>query len=96
MNRLQYAQKHLSESLAALESAVEQVQNSTALAASSNSAGTAEADGSVTPGHPAPVIDITRLSKDIMAIEADLKTALEMIANLTASSLSSGQDKDSI
>ena len=95
MNRLQYAQKHLIESLAALESAVEQVQNVTALAATRNGAGAADADGSDTPAHPAPTIDIAQLSQDITAIEADLETALKMIANLTASGLSSGQDKDS-
>ena len=96
MNRLQHAQKHLTESLAALESAVEKVQNSTTLSATGNGADTAGADRPDTPGHLAPAMDTVRLSKDIMAIEADLETALKMIANLTASGLSSGQDKDSI
>ena len=96
MNRLQNAQKQLAESLAALESAVEQAQNSTALAATGNGAGTADADRSDAPTHPAPAIDIGQLSQDLTAIEADLETAMKMIANLTASGLSSGRDKDSL
>ena len=96
MNRLQNAQKQLAESLAALESAVEQVQNSTPLAARGNSVGAADADRPDTPTHPAAGIDIGQLSQDLTAIEADLETAVKMIANLTASSLSSGQNKDSL
>ena len=96
MNRLHNAQKQLAESLAALESAVEQTQNSTALAATSIGAGTVDADSSDAPAHPALAIDIAQLSQDLTAIEADLETALKMIANLTASGLSSGQDKDSL
>ena len=49
MNRLQNAQKQLAESLAALESAVEQAQNSTVLAATSNGADTVNADSSDAP-----------------------------------------------
>ena len=99
MNRLQNAQKQLAESLAALESAVEQAQNSTARAAATNAADSAIADGSVAPTHSAhlaPAIDIGKLSQDLTAIEADLETAVQMIANLTASGLSSGRDKDSL
>ena len=96
MNRLQNAQKQLAESLAALESAIEQAQNSTALAASGNGTSAADVDRSDKPTHPAPAIDIGQLSHDLTAIEADLKTAVKMIANLTASGLSSGQNKDSL
>ena len=96
MGRLQNAQKQLAESLAALESAVEQVQNSTALAARGNSVGAADADRPDTPTHPAAGIDIGQLSQDLTAIEAELETAVKMIANLTASGLSSGQNKDSL
>ena len=92
MNRLQNAQKKLAESLAVLESAVELAQNSTALAATGNVVGTSDADRSGVPTHPAPAIDIAQLSQDLTAIEADLETAMKMIANLTASGLSSGQD----
>ena len=96
MSRLQNAQKQLAESLAALESAVEQAQNSNALTATSNGAGTVDADSSDAPTHPALAIDIAQLSQDLTAVEADLETALKMIANLTASGLSSGEDKDSL
>ena len=96
MNRLQNAQKQLAESLAALESAVDLVQNSSARSATVNGAGTVDADMSDAPAHPAPAIDIAQLSQDLTAIEADLETAMKMIANLTASGLSSVQDKDSI
>ena len=96
MNRLHNAQKQLAESLAALESAVEQAQNSTALTATSNGAGTVDADSSDAPTPPPLAIDIAQLSQDLTAVEADLETALKMIANLTASGLSSGQDKGSL
>ena len=96
MNRLQNAQKQLAESLAILESAVELAQNSTALAATGNVPGTFDADRSAAPAHPASAIDIAQLSRDLTAIEADLETAMKMIGNLTASGLSSGQDKDNI
>ena len=95
MNRLQNAQKQLAESLAALESAFKQAQNSTVLAATGNAAETANADRSDAPAyssHLEQAIDTGKLSEDLMAIEADLETALKMIANLTASGLSSGQD----
>ena len=85
MNRLQNAQKQLAESLATLESAVDQAQNSAA-----------HADGSVAPAHSAPAIDIDQLSQDLTAIEADLETAMKMIADLTAAGLSSGNNKDSL
>ena len=99
MNRLQTAQKQLTESLAALESAVEKAQKSTALAAAGNDVDTANADRSEASrhsAHPAPAIDIGKLSQDLTAIEADLETAMRMIANLTASGLSSGRDTDSL
>ena len=98
MNRLQNAQKQLAESLAVLESAVKQAQNSTVLTPTGIGADTANADRCDGPAHsaqPAPAIDIGKLSQDLMAIEADLETAMKMIANLTASSLSSGRDKES-
>ncbi len=96
MKRLKNAQKQLAESLAALESAVELARNSTALAATGSGAGTVDANRSSTSAHPAPAIDIAQLSQDLTAIEADLETAMEMIANLTAPGLSSGPDKDSL
>ena len=99
MNRLQNAQKQLAESLAALESAVEQAQNITAFAAAGNGADTANADRSDAPthsAHPSSAIDIGKLSQDLTAIEADLETAMKIIANITASGLSSGRDKDSL
>jgi len=89
MNRLQNAQKLLAESLAALESAVDQAQSSAALTATGNGAGTA-------PVETAPAIDISQLSQDLSAIETDLETAMKMIADLTASGLSSGAGKDRI
>ena len=98
MNRLQNAHKQLAESLAVLESAVKQAQNSTVLAPTGIVADTANADrsdGAAHSTHPAPAIDIGKLSQDLMAIEADLEKAMKMIANLTASSLSSGRDKES-
>ena len=98
MNRLQNAQKQLAESLAVLESAVKQAQNSTALAPTGIGADTANADGSdgaAHSAHPAPATDKGKLLQDLMAIEADLESAMKMIANLTAPSLASGQDKDS-
>ena len=96
MNRLQNAQKKLAESLAVLESAVELAQNSTPLASTGNVASTFDADRSGAPAHSAPAIDMAQLSQDLTAIEADLETAMKMIANLTASGSSSGQDKDSL
>ena len=96
MDRLQNAQKQLAESLAALESAVERAQNLTAFSAAGNGADTATADRGDASAHPALAIDMGQLSQDLTAIEADLETAMNMIANLTASGLSSGQDKDSL
>ena len=61
MNRLQNAQKLLAESLAALESAVDQAQSSAALAATGNGAGTA-------PVETAPAIDISQLHKTSRAL----------------------------
>ena len=89
MNRLQNAQKLLAESLSALESAVDQAQSSAALAATRNGTGTA-------PVETALAIDINQLSQDLSAIETDLETAMKMIADLTASGLSSGAGKDRI
>ena len=96
MNRLQNAQKQLAQSLAALESAVEQAQNSTSLTATGNSVGTGDADQSNSPTCSGSAIDKGQLSQDLTAIETDLKTAMKMIDNLTASILSSGRDKDSL
>ena len=96
MNRLQKAHKQLAQSLAALESAVEQAQNSTNSAATGNSAGTADADRSDALMHPSSAIDIGQLSQDLTAIEADLEMAMKMIDNLTAFVLSSGQNKNSL
>ena len=95
MNRLQNAQKLLAQSLAALESAVEQTRNSISLAATGNNAGTVDADRPDAPAHLAPAIDIDQISQDLTAIEADLETAMKMIDNLTVSVLSSGQEKES-
>ena len=96
MNRLQNARKQLAESLTTLESAVELAQNSTSRAATGNGTSTVHVNRSDAPAHPAPAIDIGKLSQDLTAIEADLETAMKMIANLTASSLSSGRDTDSL
>ena len=95
MNRLQNAQKLLAQSLAALESAVEQTRNSISLAATGNNAGTVDADRPDAPAHLAPAIDIDQISQDLTAIEADLETAMKMIDNLTVSVLSSGKEKES-
>ena len=89
MNRLQNAQKLLAESLVVLESAFDQAQSSTLLAATGNGSDMA-------PVETAPAIDINQLSQDLAAIETDLETAMKMIADLTASSLSSGAGKDLI
>ena len=89
MNRLQNAQKLLAESLAALESAVDQAQSSAALAETGNDSGKA-------PVETAPAIDFSQLSQDLSAIETDLETAMKMIAGLKASGLSSGAGKDRI
>ena len=96
MTRLKNAQKQLAQSLAALESVVEQAQNSITFAVTYNSAGTADADRSHAVKHSAQAIDIDQLSQDLTAIEADLETAMKMIDNLMAPVLSSGQDKDSL
>ena len=84
MNRLQNAQKLLGNSLAALESAVAQSQLSTSKAgASGDNIDDRNNDGS--GGLAAtPTMDIGKLSQDVMAIEADLDKAIQMIAELTA------------
>ena len=89
MNRLQNAQKLLADSLVSLESAVDQAQSSAALAATENGSGTA-------PVETAPATNISQLSQDLSAIEADLETAMKMIADLTTPGLSSGTGKDQI
>ena len=91
MNRLQNAQKKLTESLTALESAVKHTQNATLFPAAGNGAGTADVDMSDVPGHGSSSIDTDQLSQDIEVIEADLQTAMKMIADL-----SSGRDKDNL
>ena len=99
MNRLQNAQKQLAESLAALESAVEQAQNSTVSAVAGNGTDTINANLSDARAHSAQqaaAIDVGKLSQDLTAIEADLETAIKMIADLTASGLSSGRVKNSL
>ena len=96
MNRLHNAQKQLAESLAALESAVEQTLNLAASAANGSGTGSFDTDKSDAPAHPAPAIDIAQLSQDLTAIEADLETAMKMMANLTVPSLSSGYGEDSL
>ena len=99
MSRLQNAQKQLSESLVALESAVEQAQNSTTLPAAGDGADTVNADRSDAPSRSVPVtpaVDISKLTQDLTAIEADLETAMKMIANLMPSGLSSGRGKHSL
>ena len=96
MNRLQNAQKQLAESLAALESAVERAQNLTAFYSAGNVANTANTDVSDASTYPASDIDMGQILRDLTAIEVDLETAMNMIANLTASGLSSGRDEDSL
>ena len=96
MTRLQNAQKQLAESLVALESAVERAQNLNAFSSAGNVADTANADRSDASAYPAPAIDIGQVSRDLTAIEVDLETAMNMIANLTASGSSSGRDEDSL
>ena len=95
MNRLQNAQKKLAESLTALESAVKQAQHSTALIADGNAAVTPDANVSGVPKHLSSAIDTKQLSKDLAVIEADLETAMKMIADSMVSGLSPGQDKNS-
>ena len=95
MNRLQNAQKLLAQSLAALESAVEQTRNSISLVATDNRAAIDDADSPDARTHLAPAIDLGQISQDLTAIEADLETAMKMIDNLTVSVLSSGQEKES-
>ena len=96
MNRLQNAQKQLDESLAALESAVEHAQNLTAFSSAGDVADAADSDRPDASVHPAPAIDMCQLSQDLPAIEADLETAINMIAKLTASGSSSGRGEDSL
>ena len=95
MNRLQNAQKKLAESLTALESAVKQAQHSTAMIETGNGAGTADSGIAGVPNHRSSTIDIEQLSEDLAVIEADLETAMKMIADLMVSDLSPGQDKNS-
>ena len=96
MNRLQNARKQLAESLTTLESAVELAQNSTSLAAAGNGTSTVNVNRLDAPAHSAPTIDVGKLSQDLTAIEADLETAINMIAKLTASGSSSGRGEDSL
>ena len=80
MNRLQNAQKLLAESLDSLESAILQCQKSASQfgAAKDLAGGTGLVD---LPGSAA--IDLGHLSKEVIAIEADIATAIQMIADLT-------------
>ena len=83
MNRLQNAQKLLAESLEALESAVDRAQNFAAIG-----------DGTATaPVEMSTAIDINALTQELSAIEADLETAMKMIADLTETGVSSGASK---
>ena len=96
MNRLQNAQKKLTESLTALESAVKHTQNATLFTAAGNGAGTADVDMCDVPDHGSSSLDTDQLSQDIEVIEADLETAMKMIADLMVPDLSSGRDKDNL
>ena len=83
MNRLQNAQQLLSDSLAALESAVAQTQLSTSPVGNNNDNshdGNDGNDGLATT----PSMDLGQLSQDVTAIEADLDKAIQMLAELTA------------
>jgi len=81
MTRLENAQKLLAESLAALESAVQQSQQASGPPdATPNSM--SGADGT------APPIDVARLSQEVAAIEADLDSAIKIITRLTAANSS--------
>ena len=84
MNRLQNAQKLLSNSLATLESVVAQSQLSTSQGgATDDNSHNGSDDGS--GGLAAmPTTDLGKLSQDVTAIEADLDKAIRMIAELTA------------
>lgn len=83
MNRLQNAQKLLSDSLAALESAVAQTQLSTSPVGNNDDNSHDGNDGNdglaITPS-----MDLGQLSQDVTAIEADLDKAIQMLAELTA------------
>jgi hypothetical protein len=83
MNRLQNAQKLLGDSLAALESAVEQTQLSTSPVG--NNDDNSHDGNDCNDGLAAtPSMDLGQLSQDVTAIEADLDKAIQMLAELTA------------
>ena len=94
MNRLQNAQKLLTQSLAALESAVEQTEIQFPLSRLATALLLTMPIG-LMPTHLAPGIDMGPILQDLAAIEADLETAMKMIDNLTVSVLSSGKEKES-
>ena len=94
MNRLENAQKQLAESLSALESAVEQAQNSPAHTVTSNGVSKVHVESADKQPQSASAIDMSKLSQEFTAIEADLEKAIQMIANITALGLSTGQDHD--
>ena len=80
MNRLQNAQKLLGDSLAALESAVAQTQLPTSQSAASGDGN----EGGIGGLAATPTMDHGKLSQDVIAIEADLDKAIQMLAELTA------------
>ena len=84
MNRLQNAQKLLGNSLAALESAVEQSQLSTSQAGATDDNSHNGSDDGGGGLAATPTMDLGKLSQDVTAIEADLDKAIRMIAELTA------------
>ena len=75
MDRLQNAKKSLAESLNALESEVMRLQNS------ADRSRTAVANS---PTGGATAFDLDHLSHEVMAIEADLERAIQMITELAA------------
>ena len=77
MNRLNNAQKSLAESLVALESVVLHSQN---LFSQSDAIGVVDEIAGLTAA--AAVVDLGQLSHEVAAIEADLATAIRMIAEM--------------
>ena len=82
MNRLQNAQKLLGDSLAALESAVAQTQLSTS-PVGDNDANSHDGNDGNDGLSTTPSMDIGQLSQDVIAIEADLDKAIQILAELT-------------
>ena len=78
MNRLYNAQKSLAESLAALESAVLLTQNLTGQPDTSGDL----SESAELASNP-EMLDLSQLSQEVAAVEADLETAIRMIAEVT-------------